>query len=427
MKRSGFSPGLGGESTDFGASGLLGKPDVCTKIAAELRQHAVPCKDGSVTWLSTKQSETGAAVPLGPHLYGGTSGIALFLAALYLMTGQEEHRSLALQTISSLRQKLADLTDDPGRARGLHLGVGGMIGLGSFLYALVRIGGWLNDPSLLEQALDASLLFSAERIEADDSLDIVHGSSGALLALLALDGALPQANAAGTTPLELAVQCGHHLLARRVSWDGGPRAWPPRPGLAPLSGFAHGAAGICYALTRLYARTHSPEILDAVEEGLAFERRIFSQEHGNWRDLRRPEPRFMTAWCHGAPGIALGRLGMLDVIDDAEIRLEIHTGLETTRRLVFEELDHLCCGNCGRAEILDYAARRLDEPAYHEDGRALLEQVLARSEERGGFFVVRPNGEPAFEPSLLRGISGIGLSLLRWADPETLPSPLLLQ
>jgi lantibiotic modifying enzyme len=118
---------------------------------------------------------------------------------------------------------------------------------------------------------------------------------------------------------------------------------------------------------------------------------------------------------------------MLDVIDDAEIRLEIHTGLETTRRLAFEELDHLCCGNCGRAEVLEYAARRLDEPAYHEDGRVLLEQVLARAKERGGFFMVRPKGEPAFEPSLLRGISGIGLSLLRWADPETLSSPLLLQ
>lgn len=380
-----------------------------------------------MTWLAAKRSETGRPIPLGPHLYGGTAGIALFFAALYRTTGKEEHLSFALQTISPLRKKLAQLIEDPIRSKEIRLGVGGMIGLGSYLYALVRIGSWLNDPAFLEQALNTSVLFSPERIEQDDYFDIVHGVSGAVLALLALDGVLPRANTKGVTPLELATECGRHLLARRVAWDGLPRAWPPRPGLAPLSGFAHGAAGICYALTRLYARTRSPEILDAVEEGLAFERRVFSPQHGNWRDLRRPELRFMTAWCHGAPGIALGRLGMLDVIDDAEIRAELHTALETTRQLAFEELDHLCCGNCGRAEILHHASRQLDEPRYLEDARTLLQQVLARAEERGRFLVTGPEEEPAFQPSLLRGTSGIGFSFLRWSSPEILASPLLLQ
>jgi lantibiotic modifying enzyme len=302
-----------------------------------------------------------------------------------------------------------------------------MIGLGSFLYAMVRIGAWSNDHTVLEQALEASLLFTRERIEQDDYFDVVHGSGGAVLALLVLDDALPRANAEGVRPLELAVECGRHLLARRVAWHGLPRAWSPRPGLAPLTGFAHGAAGICYALTRLYERTRSPELLDAVDEGLAYERCAFSHQHGNWRDLRRPEPRFMTAWCHGAPGIALGRLGMLDVLDNAKIRDEIQMALETTRRYVFEELDHLCCGTCGRIEILHYASRRLAEPSYCEDAGILLDQLLSRAKERGCFSVNGQAEELAFQPSLLRGISGIGFSILRCSTPGILPSPLLLQ
>lgn len=427
MEGVGFSAWLGGESAGLGASGTPGSLDICEGIAAELRQHAVQCRDGSVTWLATKRDEAGRARPLGPHLYGGTAGVALFLAALYRMTRKEEHCSFALQTISPLHRKLTQLIEDPIRANTLRLGIGGMIGLGSFLYTLVRIGSWLNDPVFLDQALNASLLFFPERIAQNDFLDIVDGSAGAVLALLALDDAAPSAKAGGATPLELAAECGRHLVARRVAPDGGPRAWPPSPGRAPLSGFAHGAAGICYALARLYARTRSPEFLEAVEEGLAFERCVFSPEHGNWRDLRRPEPRFMTAWCHGAPGIALGRLGMLDVIDDTKIRTEIHIALETTRRFALEELDHLCCGNCGRVEILHYASRRLNEPTYREDARCLLDQVLARAKKRGGFLVTGPDEEPAFQPSLLRGISGIGFSLLRWPNPEILPSPLLLQ
>lgn len=404
--------------------GLL---DICTSIAGELRLNAVRCSDNSLTWLDASRKNSGRPVPLGPHLYGGTAGIALFLAALHRITGDLEHRTLALQTLSPLRQKLTVLIEDPARTKNVRLGIGGMIGLGSFLYTLVRVGRWLDDPSVLEEALRATALLSPERIEQDELLDVVAGSAGAILALLTLHDALPPDRTRDrASALDLAMECGHHLVTRRVRWNAGPRAWPPGPGATPLSGFAHGAAGICYALARLSAKIPSPSLLDAIEEGLAFERQLFSAEHGNWRDLRRPEPRFMTAWCHGAPGIALGRLGMLDVLDDPTIRGEIHTALETTRRFPIEELDHLCCGNCGRAEILYQAAHRLGEPSYREAADLLLAQVLARARERDRFFLTGPGEAPSFQPALLRGISGIGFSLLHRFSLEILSSPLLL-
>jgi lantibiotic modifying enzyme len=60
----------------------------------------------------------------------------------------------------------------------------------------------------------------------------------------------------------------------------------------------------------------------------------------------------MTSWCHGAPGIGLARLGSLPILDTAEIRQEIAVAINTTQQFGLHNIDHLCCGNFGRMEVL---------------------------------------------------------------------------
>lgn len=392
-------------------------------IGAQLRDHAVERPGGGITWNPPAGRDGEQAGKLGPDLYAGVLGIALFLAALDHVRSRDDHRELVTRAIAPLRRTLRELAGDTDRAQRLRFQLGGFVGLGAFVYTFVRIGGWLDEPALVGEAHDLTRLLTTDCILGDGHLDVVDGSAGAVLALLALDAVAPEANAAGATPLALASACARHLLDRRVSHEGRPRAWAGH-GKPPLGGFAHGAAGIGYALLRLFARTGDEALRAAALEGFAFEDSLFQAGAANWLDPRTGRLLEQRAWCHGAPGIALGRLGALDVHD---ARAELGPLLQGTRSIPDTTLDHLCCGNLGRADILLHAHQALGDDQPLNDALALAGRTVDRAEEAGGFALVRPGEAPGLRPSLFHGISGVGLALLRLAAPGSLPCILRLE
>jgi type 2 lantibiotic biosynthesis protein LanM len=382
--------------------------ETAAAIAARLHDSAVMGADGSAAWIgprSLTQGDRYELAVLGADLYGGTAGVALFLAAFGAAAGDGRSRDLALQAI-------APLCREQSRER-LKAGIGGLTGIASIVYALVWIGELLHEKNLLQEAFGWAVRLTRERIRQDEDLDIVSGASGVILALLALDRAAPGADLDGITPLGIALECAAHLLARRTA-----KGWPFR-GKAPLAGFSHGAAGIRYALLRLYARTGREDLKQAA---LADR----SRETGeSARDPRLPQEASQATWCHGAPGIALSRLGALDVLDGPEVRREIQTGLEATRSQPLSEIDHLCCGNLGRAEVLLHASHVLGEERWCAEAWHIASRVLFRPGRR--HFGCAPFGDPMLtDPSLFRGESGIGLFLLRLAGAGNLPCILLL-
>lgn len=389
-------------------------------IAGVLRAHARPVRGGGVAWLAAPREGAPPAV-LGPHLYDGTVGIALFLAAVDRVRGGDEWRELALLAVAPLRRLLGELVRDPERARGTRLGIGGVAGLGSFIYGMARVAEWTGDDALPGELSAATVLFTPARVEADEQLDVVAGAAGAILALLALERVAP-----GAAPAEIAAACADHLLARRVSHQGRPRAWPAA-GSSPLSGFAHGASGIGCALLRLYARTGDAALRDAALEGFEYERSLFDAGAENWLDPRFGRLLEQSAWCHGAPGMVLARLeavraGAADaaVLDDLALTLRLAGALPAI------SLDHLCCGMLGRAEILLCADRVLGGGELLAAAHEIAAAVLHRARENGGFSL-HPPGEPeVFSPGLFRGLSGIGYALLRLSAPASIPSPLLM-
>ena len=410
-------------------AGLLGRDEmiqVARELAAEIRRRRVFAKDGSTTWLGPWNPPPEQPVklsPIGPHLYSGVTGIALFLAALDHIDSTSEHRDLCLDALGPLRQRLADLIADPERARTAKMGIGGMVGLGGFAYSLWRVGGWLGEPALLTEAHALLALFSPERIEADRSSDVISGAAGAILVLLALT--LPDGD---TEPcISRAESCARQLASRLHESAGRPAGWTTLPGFPPLSGFGHGAGGIAHALLRLYGRTGLSEFHELALKALMFERALYSPEHRNWRDVRKPGDQFMTSWCHGAPGIAMGRIGTLDIFDTPEIRADVQNALATTRDQGLAPLDHVCCGNMGRAEILLYASRRLGDESLFEEAMKVATAVVRRGKSQGGYRWVLEPGSAAFDPSFFTGASGVGYTLLRLTSPDSLPSVLSLE
>lgn len=416
---SGHSPEVDADRSQAGrppTDELLGQ---ALAIAQQMSARAIRAADGSAAWIALHylaQAERFRLQPMSYDLYGGTCGAALFLAAVEKVTGGAGYRELALGAVQPLRQALRDY----GNRTARDMGIGGAAGLGSAVYALTRVSQWLDEPALLEDARRAARLITAQHITDDNVLDIIGGAAGALLGLLAFHAACPD-----EVVLDRAITCGQRLLQRRTESEAGCRAWPTLDGEL-LTGFSHGAAGIVYALLRLHAVTRDGDVMAAAQEGIAYEDSVLVREAGNWPNLRTGgQPAFTPSWCYGAPGIALGRLGGLAMLDSEAIRRDIEMAVRTTRAAGIQGVDNLCCGSLGRAEVLLVAASRLSRPDLAEVASTWAWQIAARAEEGASFAVHPLLPQGVYSPGFFKGTAGIGYELLRIAHPEMLPSVLL--
>jgi lantibiotic modifying enzyme len=266
----------------------------------------------------------------------------------------------------------------------------------------------------------SGVLITVKQIADDKALDILAGAAGTVLGLLALYDVSGE-----QTVLDKAITCGQRLLRTRTESKTGWWAWSTINGKM-LTGFSHGAAGTVYALLRLYAVTQDRDLLAAAQEGIAYEDSVFAPVVGNWPDFREEEQlAFLTSWCHGAPGIALARIGGLPVLDTDHIRKDIEAALQTTRAFGVQGVDHLCCGNLGRADLLLVAASRLSRPELSVAASKRAWQVLKNAGHTGAFVLhpLLPMG--VYSPGFFQGTAGIGYALLRMAQPDVLPSVLL--
>lgn len=352
--------------------------DAALALAERLERTAIAAPDGGLAWIGLSYDERASRSslrPIGLDLYSGQGGVTVFFAGLDSVTGENRFRNLAL---AALRPLLSALREGPDRVAE-EVGIGGATGLGSIVYALVTCAGLLKEPALLAAAESAARAVSAPRIEADRELDVVAGSAGALLGLLSL-----QVATGSEVALQQAMLCGEHLLARRTTTPSGFRAWASHSE-EPLAGFAHGAAGTAYSLLLGSLACRRPDFGDAAEEAIRYEATLFDPAERNWRDLRpaaavRPQ---LSAWCHGASGIALARLGALELADSPEIRADVTAAVLTTRAVGEGSCDQVCCGAMGRAETLLVAGDRLSTPQLIAGAREIASRTLSGAPRRG--------------------------------------------
>ncbi|MFL5693001.1 MAG: type 2 lanthipeptide synthetase LanM, partial [Ktedonobacteraceae bacterium] len=184
-------------------------------IAEGIARQAISLSDGSVTWLSPQylpRDERYQLRPIRSSLFDGSCGVALFLAAMARITAELDYRELALKAIQPLQAVLRACSQGTASI----MGIGGAIGIGSVVYALTRISQLLGEPSLLEDAQHAACLISTEDIASDTALDVIAGSAGTILGLLALYEVAPR-----QAILDRAAMCGQHLLRVRTPSAGG--------------------------------------------------------------------------------------------------------------------------------------------------------------------------------------------------------------
>ncbi|MFN0128950.1 MAG: type 2 lanthipeptide synthetase LanM [Verrucomicrobiales bacterium] len=393
-----------------------------TVLGKQLMHAAIRGRDGFVTWVAPSSLHPGQHRQQGMsyYFYDGASGISLFLAALARVTGDAGARHTALAALEPIRAVL----DDP-RANALiqRESIGGCSGLASLVYTLTVIAGLLDEPSLVERAQRVSRFIDEARIAKDQGLDIVNGSAGAVLALLALhrvDG--------DSDSLQRAIACGRHLLARAERVGGDALAWPSWPDGLKLAGYSHGAAGIASALGALFRATGDPAFGDAALAALRYERTLFNPAAGNWPMLLPAGgSQMVSTWCHGAPGILLGRaslLGLFSANEESGILEEMDVAWHTTVATGLSPLDHLCCGTMGRVEILHTVAPASGGRTT-DVARLGATLTIQRAQHRRAFTLqTDPVRNAVFQPGFFRGLSGLGFSFLRLAHPSSIPAVL---
>ncbi len=400
---------------------------MASRIGDRLEQLAIRGGDDA-TWigLTSVNERSWSLRPLGVDLYGGVPGVTLFLACLGDITGEERYTALARAASRKMERQVERLRSS--------ISIGGFSGWGGVIYALTRLGALWREKVFFEQAEDLIDLVS-HLIERDENYDVIAGSAGCIGGLLSLHHFTGSPRS-----LAVAAQCGDRLIACGKPMEQG-LGWCGRVmGETPLPGFSHGAAGIAWALLKLAAATGVASASvdcyrSAAVAAIEYERSLFSPSDRGWLAPSQGQPQspaaqdeqehIMTAWCHGAPGIGLGRLDSLTQLDDEETRAEIRAALERTLDYGFGHNHSLCHGDLGNLEFLLEARAKLDD----DDGTLgtnigrLSAIILQDLEIHGPSCGVAAGVESA---GLMTGLAGIGYGLLRIAEPVRIPSVLTL-
>jgi lantibiotic modifying enzyme len=122
----------------------------------------------------------------------------------------------------------------------------------------------------------------------------------------------------------------------------------------------------------------------------------------------------------------MARLAGLTIAEDASRRADVERAVAVTRMHPLDDVDHLCCGNFGRLDLMWTASLKLDRPGLGELVLRRAAWLLSRAGASGGFRLAARPVAVSSAPSLFRGAAGIGYQLLRMAAPSDVPSLLLL-
>lgn len=391
-------------------------------VSRAIEQLAFRSNNGAswFTWKAVGNSHWDLEA-MGATLYDGLAGMLLFFAYAEHVTGQQRYREIAEETLNTARYLWRE---DPENIDDIGL----FSGWGGLIYVLCHVAVLWDDERLLDEARELQTQI-AERVNRDENNDIVGGCAGAIVALLILHDLRPD-----ESTLNIAIQCGERLLARKVNQDKGVGWVLEIAGGKVLAGMSHGAAGISVALAMLHKATGDKKYLQVSRQAVEYERSLYSEAMENWPDLRvgsRPETStyndeyyYMTGWCHGAPGIGLARLRLSTLVDNNDFGTEIETAIKTTLKNGFNENHCLCHGSLGNLEVLLEASKILRDANYGHQAKELAAQIVDGQSETGWLSGFKFNLET---PGFMVGLAGMGYQLLRICYPEKLPSILNLE
>jgi type 2 lantibiotic biosynthesis protein LanM len=351
--------------------------------------------DGGCSWIGVAydHSSTGpAALTLNESLYEGTTGVGVFLAALFRATGEQSWAVLAESALTDARRIVRETPAEERPATVAHFGRG-LGGFGGLVYGLALAADFLKSEEVRNDAGRLASWMEADTAAAHAETDLLGGDIGALPGLLALGVSIDARTAIRRC-------CNAHQQ-------------PDLP--SSVRGFGHGSTGAAATLALVAESALDAERLFAMAERSA--------------DIPRDGelPDGPVGWCKGPVGEALARLALnarlskVEPQDIAGLERAIGEAVATPHAL-----DQLCCGLFGAVEAFLVAARH-GRGDLSEAAGILARALIARANESGGFRLLAGLPAGVGGVGLFQGMSGIGYTLLRLARPQSFPSILMTE
>lgn len=266
-------------------------------------------------------------------IYDGNAGIILMLYLLWKKTGKEKYRIYIEESLEPI-EELVYSDENSIDKTGFCMGVGGFL----FLYSVL-----MQESAFAEKREgQIKLIRLAELIcEKDTVKDFVGGNAG-LLASLLYAWKIEKDKNIQLRILQVANKAVSYLMKHDK---------------IELSGFAHGLNGVCPFIYWLYTVEHKEEYLCYVKKLLEVERKKFwLKEERDWRSSF-DEKDYAYGWCHGSPGILLGKTLLYKMgFRDEKIEEEMKTAADN---LIHKGIGNdmcLCHGDLGNLVILKYYA-----------------------------------------------------------------------
>ncbi|MDN3575724.1 type 2 lanthipeptide synthetase LanM family protein [Chitinimonas viridis] len=399
---------------------------LAARIVTDMQSAAIRGKDGTAAWIAPIVGANGWSVqPLEDDLYGGTSGVALLLAA-YLkeveagradpVAGLDSLLADVLHSLNLLEDWVVKEWKRAGTQKMRPLQPGGYIGLGSQIWTRLTLAAWGMDggDGVVRACALAEMLPAAAA--ADEVNDLLTGRSGAIVPLLVL------ARTTGDTRyLRMACDIGDQLCDR-AQQQGTTAHWTHERWPKGIGGFAHGVTGIGWALAWLGRESGQQRYTDMAQAAFAFEDQLYDEDEQNWLDLRDLPVRSVAAWCHGAVGIGLAHLHLDPHLAEPANRQRVRIAAAAAWRAGFGQNHCPCHGDLGAWELL-HRAMALGEAPEGLNHEQVLSLILTSIEDHGPVSGIARN---TFAPGLLSGLGGVVYQLLRAHPDCDLPSVLTL-
>ncbi|WP_127532365.1 type 2 lanthipeptide synthetase LanM [Paenibacillus kobensis] len=378
------------------------------RIADYLTEQAIE-DDQYASWIGVRnQDERCMWQALDFSLYSGIMGMTVFLGQMYEQTKEQKYRDIAVKSFRFVTSVFARIKGDMSPSV--------FNGMGSVVYAGIYLNELFEFPDARQFAME---LLDSIRSAPQSGIEITQGNGyketepivdyldgyAGIATLCTNIWTLTREQAAYDT----AVLYGRRMLDRLKS---APTAW---------TGFAHGSSGLIYALDKLEKQCGWREGRGLRDKLAEFEASNFDEAHCNWRDLREhaASPFASNYWCHGAPGVLLGRVLAQDSgLKPAQLTGVMDAVMKATGSLPRLSLCHGLFGNLnilldisiaewGR-EFKPAIERCVEQSLQRADIRSKLEGMKARS-----------------LAGLMLGVTGVGWTLLRLHN-RSIPSLLTL-
>ena len=332
-------------------------------------------------------------------LYDGM-GLLLFLYAYARYTGKKEDTDFAQAALAGME------TIAPMEKAALSTGVfSGFTGYIYLYYNLYKLTGERRYYEKYQQALEriASYDFHEEKV-----YDVVGGVSGAIIVFANI------CRHEDDERLRDMIRQYTEFLKEKVDveWN----LW---------TGFSHGYAGIAYAFRKAYDVLGDKEYRELAVLMEKREDASYSEKQQNWLDLRDDKGNCCCFWCHGAPGLLMGRSYYMNKEEFSDrYKPAMKQMLENMSEKRWNNLgDSLCHGRIGNIEIMNIIAENVKDEDLNRETKKMMVRECKKIRKEGIEY-----GYPKLKGlmSCMVGLSGMGYGMLRM-DDDKLPSILGLE